>query len=407
MSRQRIRLCLRDLYHLDVVEMIERETRKYELWSIEHPDDPDFHLAFQFLWDAFGGHGEMEREEVIRGFLRDDPFTPDANGTYYRYFLLVARGPEGDIRGVRDGTVLVNPSYDADLCLVYLSHIYILPEARGTVLSYWLRIAPVELAVRYLADLGARGCVQLPLPDAPGRHFGMRLNLCAEMEYFAPELRASWQRLLFYGRGGFDAIDPRYFPYLQPDFRPPEEIRQTGNRPVPFAILLRRMGRERQALLPIEEAQAVMRLLYDEFRCHCEPELLQSSLDLVVRRLEQRAAAGKDAVRLLPLPTGPRDLHRLKRLYRPFVYSRYYPDVPDVREYLQSGVRERIARNPRLLDEELARIAAELENRPHWVYGNRDREFAWDGEPIPPEPDALPGDNDTIDFELTDRFGST
>jgi hypothetical protein len=35
-----VRLCLKDLYHQDMVEMIERETRKYELWTVEHPDDP-------------------------------------------------------------------------------------------------------------------------------------------------------------------------------------------------------------------------------------------------------------------------------------------------------------------------------------------------------------------------------
>ena len=34
-ATKRIRLCMKDLFHQDVVEMIERETRKYELWSIE------------------------------------------------------------------------------------------------------------------------------------------------------------------------------------------------------------------------------------------------------------------------------------------------------------------------------------------------------------------------------------
>ena len=43
--------------------------------------------------------------------------------------------------------MLYNPAYAPDLCVVYLSHIFMLPEARGTVLTYWLRIAPLELAV--------------------------------------------------------------------------------------------------------------------------------------------------------------------------------------------------------------------------------------------------------------------
>ena len=51
---QRVRLCLRDLYAQDIVEMIERETRRYELHSIEHPSHPDFERAYRILWDAFG-----------------------------------------------------------------------------------------------------------------------------------------------------------------------------------------------------------------------------------------------------------------------------------------------------------------------------------------------------------------
>ena len=37
--------------------MIERETRKYEVESIEHPDHPDFRHAYQVLWDALRRRG--------------------------------------------------------------------------------------------------------------------------------------------------------------------------------------------------------------------------------------------------------------------------------------------------------------------------------------------------------------
>ena len=66
---------------------------------------------------------------------------------------------------------------------MYLSHIFMLPPARGTVLTYWLRIAPVELAVEYLFELHQRGLVELPAPDAPGKYFGVQLNLAAEMGF--------------------------------------------------------------------------------------------------------------------------------------------------------------------------------------------------------------------------------
>jgi hypothetical protein len=386
-----VRLCLKDLYPQDVVEMIERETRKYAVESIEHPDHPDFPRAFQILWKGFGAAGEMEPESVIRDMMLEDPTVPLPAGSYARFFLLVARDrASGEIRGVRDGRVLVNPAYAPDLCLIYLSHIYMLPEARGTVLTYWLRIAPLDLAVSYLHLLHQRGKLALPAPDAPGRYYGMRMDLAAEMEYFSPEDRLSLQRILFYGRGGFDAIDPRHFPYRQPDFRPREEIAATGDHPVPFMLLLRRVGREREARLPIDEASAVMRLLYDDFATFCEPTHLATSLDVVLGRLEERRAKGKQDVALLPLPTGARDLKRLKPLFRYDVYRRHYGPGPATDRYLRSGIAETVAANPHWLDEELARIAAELAKTRRFVYASRDKGFDPEASEEPPAAGAAP-----------------
>lgn len=367
--------------------MIERETRQYGVWSIEDPGSPDFDAAYRVLWDAFGKSGEMERKEVLAGFLSSGPFRMASSGTFIKYFLLTVKHKDGTLCGVRDGTVLLNPSYAPDLCVVYLSHIYMLPQARGTVMSYWLRIAPVEIAVQYMADLHAQGKIELPAPNAPGKYFGMQIDVAAEMEYFTPEERASWERILFYGRGGFDAINPRHFPYRQPDFRDPEVIRVEGNMPVPFMMLLRRMGRERQATLPIREAQAIMRLIYDDFATHCEPEFLANSLELVMRRLEERAQR-KSFVELLPLPTSSKDLHRLKKLFRHQVYTRYYPDAPETRRYLEGGIREHLARNPRYVDDAITKIAEELEARPKLVYANRDKNFTWEGAAVTPGDDA-------------------
>ncbi len=376
----RVRLCLKDLYQQDIVEMIERETRRYELHSIEHPDHPDFARAYEILWGAFGPQGEMEPEHAIRRFLLDDAFDPLPSGTFIRYFLLVARDRDGVLRGVRDGSVIYNPQWAPDLCTVYLSHIYMLPEARGTVLTYWLRIAPVELAVEYLFQLQQRGLVNLPLPDQPGRYFGVRLTLAAEMEYFSPDDRLSLQRILFYGRGGFDVIDPRHFPYRQPDFRDPAVIQATGNTPVPFMLLVRRLGRERQARLPLDEASATMRMLYDEFACFCTPEFLQNSLDVVQTRLAERRAKGRTDVALMPLPTGATNLHRLKRLFRYDTYRRYYPDAPGTQPYLER-IRPLLADNPRWFDEQVSGLAAELAKMPRYVYGSRDKRYEVDAIP--------------------------
>jgi hypothetical protein len=371
-----VRLCLKDLYAQDVVEMIERETRRYEVESIEHPDHPDFKRAFEILWGAFGAAGEMESEAVIRKMLLDDATVPLSSGTYARYFLLVARDrATGQIRGVRDGRVLVNPAYSSDLCLVYLSHIFMLPEARGTVLTYWLRIAPLDLAVTYLHTLHQRGAIALPDPNAPGRYYGMRVDLAAEVEFFSPDDKLSLQRILFYGRGGFDVIDPRHFPYRQPDFRDPELIAKSGDRPVPFMLLLRRVGREREARLPIDEAKAVINLLYDDFAVFCEEKYLDSSLEVVLTRLEERRARGKNDVALLPMPTGANDLKRLKPLFRYDVYRRHYGPSLATDAYLQSGIAETIAKQPHWLDDKLAAIAAELAKTSRWVYASRDKSF--------------------------------
>ena len=43
--------------------MIERETRKYEVEAIEHPDHPDFERAFEILWDAL----RRRRRDGARG----------------------------------------------------------------------------------------------------------------------------------------------------------------------------------------------------------------------------------------------------------------------------------------------------------------------------------------------------
>ncbi len=382
-----VRLCLKDLYAQDIVEMVERETRRYEVESIEHPDHPDFPRAFQMLWDAFGPAGEMESEQVIREMMLADPVAPIAGGSYARYFLLVSRErATGAIRGVRDGRVLVNPAYDAGLCVIYLSHIFMVPDARGTVLTYWLRIAPMDLAITYLHSLHQCGRIVLPEPDAPGRSFGMRIDLAAEVEYWSPDDRLSLRRLLFYGRGGFDVIDPRHFPYRQPDFRPRAEIAATGDRPVPFALLLRRVGREREARLPLAEARAVMNLLYDDFEAFCEPENLATSLDVVLSRLDEREARGKQDVALLPLPTGAHDLRRLKPLFRYDVYRKHYGEGPATHAYLASSVAREVAGNSHWLDERLAETAAELAKTPRWVYASREKGF----DPVAP-PAPTPG----------------
>ena len=97
---------------------------------------------------------------------------------------------------------------------------------------------------------------------------------------------------------------------------------------------------------------------------------------------------GKADVALLPLPTGPRDLKRLKPLFRYDVYRRHYGSSPVTDAYLQGPIATTLAERPQWLDEQLARIADELAQTPRWVYASRDKGF--DPE-APEEPPAATG----------------
>jgi hypothetical protein len=119
-------------------------------------------------------------------------------------------------------------------------------------------------------------------------------------------------------------------------------------------MLLRRLGRERQAVIPTDEARAVMRLLYDDFATHCSVENLTDALEDVLDKLDSRASRG--GIELLPLPTGTKDLHRLRPLFRYTAFTKYYKGEPDTVAYLESGIAEKVKGNPRFLDDELARI---------------------------------------------------
>ena len=148
--------------------------------------------------------------------------------------------------------------------------------------------------------------------------------------------------------------------------------------PLTIRGLAERLG---VSAMPIREASALMRLLYDDFAYHCAPEFLENSLEIVLRRLAEREKR-KAFVELLPLPTGPRDLHRLKPIFRYTAYQKHYGLAKDTEGYLNGPVKQRLKEDPHYLEHALAEIAKELEKRGSQVYAKRDRGFTWTGEPI-------------------------
>jgi hypothetical protein len=77
--------------------------------------------------------------------------------------------------------------------------------------------------------------------------------------------RADSAALRSYGRAGFLKIDPNVIPYCQPDFRAADEIDRTSVQPVPYALVIRRVGREAEPSLPSSEVRAIVTGLYTMF----------------------------------------------------------------------------------------------------------------------------------------------
>jgi hypothetical protein len=182
----------------------------------------------------------------------------------------------------------------------------------------------------------------------------MRLDLAAEMEYFTPEERLSLQRILFYGRGGFDAINPR-----------PTASRTSAPRGHPPPGTSRypsccyspdgRSERPRH-----RRARAVMRLLYDDFACLPPTSSGQpAARPRPARGARTRAASSSCRSRR-------QDLNRLRRLFS-IGLQEVLPPPPARLPRAASAIASRRTRLPRRADqaiaEELRQRSARLANR--------------------------------------------
>ena len=137
--------------------------------------------------------------------------------------------------------------------MIHMSHVVVEPEWRRTGVSAWLRAVPIQTGRACLAAAG------LP-PSAP-------ITLVAEMEHPDPTHEMRTIRLRAYERAGFRKIDPLRIDYHQPDFRSPEEIDASGGtKPVPFSLLVRRVGREAQPAMPVSEVKRVITALYTMYQ---------------------------------------------------------------------------------------------------------------------------------------------
>lgn len=216
-------------------------------WCIRSAGDPRFAAAYGELAREFGPVGEMEPERMIRTRLARGAHRPQPG--WCTLFEMTAVEQHGKLIGVRDVNAIARGDGATPFAVVHLSHVLVTPTWRGRGLAAWLRAFPLQTARRALAALG------LP-EDAP-------ITLVGEMEHPQTPDPVRLNRLRSYGRASFRAIDPRGVDYHQPDFREPAEVDVAGVvRPLPMRLVVRRVGREREATMPWSEVLTIVESLY-------------------------------------------------------------------------------------------------------------------------------------------------
>lgn len=204
--------------------------------------DPLFVEAYYALWSYFSGANEIESAEVLsRRLALNEQALWSSPAMCYDLVLFRAGG---SVAAVCDHTAVA----DEFGVVVHVSHILIDPAWRRTGLGGWIRALPIQTARRCLAEAGLPA--ELPI------------TLVAEVEYpYGSDERAA--RLRSFERAGFLKIDPAMIDYHQPDFRPMEVIDATGGPlPLPFQLLIRRVGRENATHVTGAEARWFVEQLY-------------------------------------------------------------------------------------------------------------------------------------------------
>jgi len=215
-------------------------------WNrIRSEGDPFFETAYAALWAEFGSTHEMETREVVAARFHSDP------AMLYEMMLVRAGAA---IAAVRDQTVIW---LDGEI-IVHLSHLLVVSAWRRSGLAGWMRAAAILSA-----------CAAASAHGKPNTS----ITLVGEMEYDDGSDPRRTVRLTAYERAGFLKIDPRAVRYFQPDFRPPAEIDASGGaRPLPFQLILRRVGRETQTTITGGELRHIVRALYAMYQAQFRPQ---------------------------------------------------------------------------------------------------------------------------------------
>jgi len=229
---------------------LELDRRGLDVARVLSSHDLLFALAYEKLWNEFGPSQEMESREVIERRLAWHPATKQGD-CWLRYELLLVRR-QGQFVAVRDHTAVATEKRGIPQAIVHLSHVLVDAAWRRTGLAGWLRAWPVQTARACLVASGLRA-------DSP-------ITLVAEMEHPDPQMHSRLTRLAAYEKAGFKKVDPTAVNYSQPDFRPPRQIDASGGpRPLPFGLIIRRVGREEEQVIRGAELREIVECLYQMY----------------------------------------------------------------------------------------------------------------------------------------------
>ena len=218
---------------------------KFDWSQIRSAEDPHFEMAYTTLWQEFGAAHEMETRDAVAARLHGSP------GLRYEFLLVRA---EGALVAVRDHTAIAT---DGGF-IVHLSHLFIAPLWRRSGIAGWMRAAPILTARELASSMGIPSGV---------------ITLAGEMEYDDGHDPRKALRLLAYERAGYRQIDPRTVPYHQPDFRTPAMIDAGGGaRPLPFQLIIRRVGHEAERTITGAEVRRIVNALYRLYRSQFRPQ---------------------------------------------------------------------------------------------------------------------------------------
>lgn len=288
-----------DLSPLDAAKARDALVR-FRLEVVGSSQSSSFDAGYDMLDSFFGPLGELEDRAALADFVDAGliPYTETAEG-HYRMILAW----DGDrLAGVRD--FYVDLEREQRLSVIALSHAYVAPEYRRTGLAALFRAAPSTLGREVLGRV------------FPG--LNVPCMVTAEMEPADPDHPETIVRLIAYGRSGFSVLDPRWMRYSQPDFRDVVGL-GFGHTALPLLGVVRRLDDPRSATAPKALAAAFPQLFHVCHRMYLPRWRVDPSESYALSTLE----GAPDDIALLPLPTGPENLDRLRPLLRGAILPLY------------------------------------------------------------------------------------